>query len=328
MGKYYSGNNADEIYEKIYWNVKNNSNHIINGRKGKTKEELHMMFSITDPRQRWVTCRKPVISPALAFAELITIMNGCAEAKIINKWNPVLPQYQGNYEEYPGAYGKRLRHIFGFDQLEKAYETLKYNSNSRQVVLDIWKPDIDLPKHDGVANNDDIPCNICSMLKIRNGKLYWTQVMRSNDIFLGLPYNILQFTSLQEIFAGWLDIEVGEYMHISDSMHFYVNNEMQLQNKILSKNTDNLKLDKRLSEKVFLELFKKMKELGSDNLDDSRIYEILQSKTLPEAYYNMLRILCAYAARKRKNYDLVRNCIEQCSNSLYVDLWRKWNVKC
>jgi thymidylate synthase len=45
--------------------------------------------------------------------------------------------------------------------------------------------------------------------------------MRSNDLFKGLPYNLIQFTTLQEIIAGWLRIEVGSYNHISDSLHLY-----------------------------------------------------------------------------------------------------------
>ena len=45
--------------------------------------------------------------------------------------------------------------------------------------------------------------------------------MRSNDIFRGLPYNFVQFTSMQEILAGWLKINVGSYNHVSDSLHIY-----------------------------------------------------------------------------------------------------------
>ena len=45
--------------------------------------------------------------------------------------------------------------------------------------------------------------------------------MRSNDVLLGTPYNFVQYTSLQEILAGWLDIGVGSYNHYSDSLHLY-----------------------------------------------------------------------------------------------------------
>ena len=35
--------------------------------------------------------------------------------------------------------------------------------------------------------------------KVRQGKLEWSQIMRSNDVLLGMPYNFIQFTGLQEI---------------------------------------------------------------------------------------------------------------------------------
>ena len=47
------------------------------------------------------------------------------------------------------------------------------------------------------------------------------QIMRSNDLHLGLPHNLVQFTSLQEILAGWLGLEPAGYHHLSDSLHVY-----------------------------------------------------------------------------------------------------------
>ena len=59
------------------------------------------------------------------------------------------------------------------------------------------------------------------MLKVRDGALEWTQILRSNDVFRGLPYNFVQFTMMQEIMAGWLNLRVGSYNQLSDSLHIY-----------------------------------------------------------------------------------------------------------
>jgi len=75
----------------------------------------------------------------------------------------------------------------------------------------------DFPDEEGRPASQDILCNVLSMLKIRDGRLEWTQVMRSNDLFRGVPYNFVQFTVLQEVIAGWLGLEVGAYDHVSDS---------------------------------------------------------------------------------------------------------------
>lgn len=193
---------ADEVYCDIYQKLKTFGENVF-GRNGQTKELTHVCMSISDPTQRWVERRKPAISPAFAIAELVMIMNGSDEAALLNAWNPALPKYQGKYDRYPGAYGKRLRYSFGFDQINRAYDVLKNNPESRQVVMEIWKPDIDLPHSAGIPNNDDIPCNICSLLKIRNElkKYYNPKVIKFffklNDTELNKQLREIAFYHLQ-----------------------------------------------------------------------------------------------------------------------------------
>jgi len=45
--------------------------------------------------------------------------------------------------------------------------------------------------------------------------------MRSNDIFRGLRIILFQFTSMQEILAGWLNINVGSYTTSAIACIFY-----------------------------------------------------------------------------------------------------------
>lgn len=319
------GRPADEVYCNIYQKLQM-FGQVDFGRNGQTKELTHVCMSISDPTQRWVERRKPAVSVAFAIAELVMIMNGSDEAALLNAWNPALPKYQGNYDRYPGAYGRRLRYSFGFDQINRAYDALKNNPESRQVVLEIWKPDMDLPQSGGRPNNDDIPCNICSLLKIRNGKLLWTQIMRSNDIVFGLPYNFLQFTFLQEIIAGWLKVGVGEYMHISDSLHMYVNNECCIDfRKNVHLNTEQLGLPKKESEDVFRELLARMKELSQSECSGDYIKGIVRNKYLPEAYQNMLILLCEYIAyRRNMDKEVIHFCEQNITNALYRDMMQEW----
>lgn len=327
VNEYAFGVTADEVYCDMYQKLERFGK-ISMGRNGQTKELTHVCLTISDPTQRWIERRKPVISPAFAIAELVMIMNGSDEAALLNAWNPALPKYQGKYKRYPGAYGKRLRYSFGFDQISRAYDTLKNNPESRQAVIEIWKPDIDLPQNKGQPNNADIPCNICSLLKIRNKKLLWTQVMRSNDIVFGLPYNFLQFTFLQEIIAGWLNVGVGEYMHISDSLHMYDNNRCSIDlKKKVHLNTEHLKLSKKESEDVFEELLVHMKELSEKQYTSSYIKSIIRNKYLPEAYHNMLILLCEYIAYHHMDEETIYYCEQNISNTLYRSLMKEWMNK-
>ena len=166
------------------------------GRGGSTSELLHATIEVRDSRQRWVVSRSPGLSVAFAIVEVIGILNGRHDSAFLNFFNPILPRYAGTEAEYYGAYGFRLRSNLGFDQLERAINALNAKPDGRQVVLQIWDATLDLPLDDGEPVNADIPCNICSMLKVRDNRLEWSQIMRSNDIFKGLPYNFIQFTTL------------------------------------------------------------------------------------------------------------------------------------
>jgi thymidylate synthase len=202
-----------------------------------TRELLHAAFTLTDPRQRVVFGRP--INPAFAVAEVIWILSGANDVDFLRFWNPRMVRFTDEDEHrFHGAYGfrlgsqprlsaaaaARLRHTTGaveprLDQLQAAREVLSHTPHSRQVILQIWDGRLDLP--DPAPRSRDIPCNIVSHLLLREGKLEWLQVMRSNDLIWGTPYNFIQWTTLQEIVAGWLGAEVGTYTHISDSLHVY-----------------------------------------------------------------------------------------------------------
>ncbi|MGH9905438.1 MAG: thymidylate synthase, partial [Pyrinomonadaceae bacterium] len=204
MFQLFEGQTADEVWGNVAKAFRSGEGTAQPSRAGQTREILHSAMSISDPIQRWITSRTPPINPAFAIAEAIWIISGRNDSAFLNYFNSQLPKYAGDGETYHGAYGYRLRHNLQIDQLDRAYQTLKGKPNSRQVVLQIWDGRIDLPTSSGVEASTDVPCNLMSILKVRNGKLEWMQIMRSNDVYRGLPYNIVQFTTLQEVLAGWL----------------------------------------------------------------------------------------------------------------------------
>src|SRR5438105_13568120 len=102
-------------------------------RAGMTRELIHSGFIIHDPRQRWLLTRNSAISPAFAIAEITWIIAGRNDSAFVNSWNSKLPEYAGHGDTYHGAYGYRLRHHFGFDQLHQAYEVLRNDPDNREV---------------------------------------------------------------------------------------------------------------------------------------------------------------------------------------------------
>lgn len=328
MANYISGKTASEVWEKAI-KLLRVQEHSLNGRTGQVFELLHTFISIEEPKQKWIYNRIPPISIGYALAELVWIINGEERSDIINTWNPSLEKYAGKGDIYHGAYGKRIRSHFGFDQIEKAYEALQSVPESRQVVMQIYDTKVDFPIENGVPRNEDIPCNICSLLKVRNGKLEWSQIMRSNDVLLGMPYNFVQFTGLQEIIAGWLEIDLGSYNHYSDSLHLYkrdIDKIGILQEKEI-KNDDNLSLSKNESERLFQEIYLRMKRLCQNNITEKDIYSLAKVESGYIAYDNIMLIIAAYIAYKNRYCDLTKNLVESCTNSSYNTMWENWTKR-
>ena len=319
------GKTANEVWKKAA-NMLLTQENMIKGRTGEVYELLHAFISIENPIQKWVYDRMPPISIGFALAELVWIMNGEESSEVINYWNPSLSKYAGDGEVYYGAYGKRICSHFGFDQLENAYYALQNAPESRQIVIQIYDVKKDFPIENGRPRSKDIPCNICSLLKERDGKLEWSQIMRSNDILLGMPYNFVQFTSLQEILAGWIGLKVGTYTHYSDSLHLYCRDIDKIgigQGQELE-NSDSLSLERNESERLFKEIYIRMIHLKNFNISEKEIFSLAQLKSDYTAYNNIMLVIAAYIAKKHHNSDLVAELIRKCSNNVYTLMWNRW----
>ncbi|MBK8815636.1 MAG: hypothetical protein IPN42_09105 [Methylococcaceae bacterium] len=169
-----------------------------------------------DPRLIFLNNRK--INPIFAIIESAWVLAGGNELTPLIKELPHFSTYSDDGETLNGAYGNRLRSFFGFDQLNVAIEALKNDCVSRRVVLTMFSPS------DLKVNSLDVPCNTEIYLKIINGALDITILNRSNDLYLGLPYNVFVFGILQKYISLQLGIKIGIQRHFSDSLHLYEKN--------------------------------------------------------------------------------------------------------
>lgn len=188
---------------------------------------------INNPRRRLATSYGRPINVAFALAEVLWILGGRRDVEMLEHYNSSIGQFSDDGEVFNAAYGHRLRHSFGFDQIEDVLRTLADDVTSRQGTLVITNPvdDKGWMRYGDATNPTDLKyrkrvtkdraCNLVSHMMVRSGQLRWLQVMRSNDIIWGTPYNFMQFMHLQEYFAVRLGVEVGKYTHIADSLHMY-----------------------------------------------------------------------------------------------------------
>lgn len=331
MFHYFDGATADEVWRKAKEELTSGAFSIHGSRLGPMRELLHCGLCFRDPRQRWVLSRRPAINPAFSIAEVVWILQGRNDAAFLNYWNPALPKFAGLNPIYHGAYGSRLRNNFGFDQIDRAYRVLLANPDSRQVVLQIWDTVKDTPHADGTSRDPDIPCNLISSLKIRSEKLEWLQVMRSNDVFLGTPHNFVQFTSLQEVIAGWLGIEVGSFLLVADSLHLYEHDVDQCSMTEMpsaAMNTDSLALPRGEFNRILPLVGNTMDEMRHEYLSPIRLVSVIESLGLPIGWANSMYIVAADTARRRHWTDEMHAVASKCSNPALLEAWRAWLARC
>lgn len=113
-------------------------------------------------------------------------------------------------------YGWCIHDKFDFDQWDFVKRLLIKDPSTRQAVIHIKEPRnlLDDP-------TKDVNCTIALQFMIRCNKLDMIVTMRSNDVWLGLPYDVFNFTCMQIQMAMELNVGIGLYYHNSGSLHLY-----------------------------------------------------------------------------------------------------------
>ncbi len=164
------------------------------------------------------------------------------------------------------------------------------------------------------------------MLKVRNERLEWSQIMRSNDIFLGLPHNFVQFTTLQEVLAGWIGIEPGTYTHYADSLHLYEEDAESVFSSVavpMAATSDSLALPKQEADPIWREMNRRVDALVQKELT-TKEYGTIARLDAPQAFGNLMAVVVADAARRRKIVDGVQEAIALCESPQLRQLWERW----
>lgn len=142
-------------------------------------------------------------------AELLWILLGRDDVEMISYYSKKIKNYSDDGVKFFGAYGPKI-----MDQLSYVENILQQDPWTRQAVLTIWR--------ENPPPTKDIPCTI-TMQFIRRPleRLNLNVYMRSQDVWLGFPYDVHNFTCLQLILASILGLEPGELRLIQGSFHIY-----------------------------------------------------------------------------------------------------------
>lgn len=148
-----------------------------------------------------------------AAVEALSLIGGVARPDLLARAAPGYDRVLVDTRDRDyGAYGPRVR-----EQLHPVVRLLDRDPTTRQAVITIWT-ERDL-NHVG-----DKPCTLTLQFLLRDGALELHTAMRSQDVWLGVPYDVFMFTQLQHTVARELRVPAGRYVHRVGSLHLYETN--------------------------------------------------------------------------------------------------------
>ena len=221
---YLEGEGFSNLYIKLCSNLLEKGQ-IVSPRNMSTQEIEGVIIKILNPRTRILNSDVRNISLPFAIGEWLWCITGRQDLEMIQYYAPSYFKYSDDGITLNGAYGPRIR-----KSLDKVIKSLQTDKNSRRAVIPIYS------EKDAGLDSKDIPCTISLQFLIRDNKLDMCTNMRSNDIYLGLPYDVFNFTMWQEYIACKLNINIGTYTHIVSSMHFYEKDRSKIVKAAESKN--------------------------------------------------------------------------------------------
>lgn len=210
-------------------------------------------LEISVPQQRILTIPARLNSLPATAAETIWVLAGRDDMNFLHFYLKRALDFSDDGKTWRAAYGPRIRlwpeqtaylhpknicsdwrgHYH--DQLEAVIEELRSRPSSRRAVIGLLNPVTD---HDNFTAKD-YPCTQYLHFIPRSGRLDLDIHIRSNDILWGLTgVNIFEFTVLQELVAYMVNIPIGKYYHIADSLHYYTDYQKRMDNILQSPHFD------------------------------------------------------------------------------------------
>jgi len=188
--------------------------------EGSTDERR--LAELTYSADRTELCDKQTIWTANADAQGKQL--GYTNNNFVKELGPVYGHQWRKFDEKKNKDNAYIDY-WGTDQIRKLINEVKTNPHSRRLLLSAWNPNqisaMALP-----------PCHYSALFNIRNTKLSCMLNVRSNDLFLGAPFNIASYALLTHIIAKHCDLGVGDLVYCIGDAHIYNNHLEQVKQQL------------------------------------------------------------------------------------------------
>lgn len=132
-------------------------------------------------------------------------------------------RYDDFGNSYRGGSGTQVQEI---DQVKQLIDGLKRDPNGRRHIISAWN----------VADLGDMalpPCHILQQYYVSgDGKLSCHMTMRSNDLFLGAPFNYASYALFTHMIAQVCGLGVGELVVSTGDTHIYLDHVEQVKEQL------------------------------------------------------------------------------------------------
>lgn len=168
-------------------------------------------IDLTDQRVAVTGTRK--LFPHISAAECAWYLSGEKHADIMRRHNVrIWEKFTEPDGTVQGAYGYRFVHAFGRDQIVLAAEALRRNPTDRRIWVQAWDP-----REDGLGaeGQKNVPCPVGFTFSVAEDVLHSALFIRSSDVALGLPYDVMTHSMLMAAVAASIGCMAVGTMHVT-----------------------------------------------------------------------------------------------------------------
>jgi thymidylate synthase len=224
----------DIKYKRKLWQIYRQPEFISKPRNLKCYEVLNDDWSV-DMDDPVITLPERKLSYDFMMAEAAWMLEGRNDVETVSKFANSIKRFSDNGITFYGAYGPKI-----IDQWPYVLDALEKDRNTRQAVINIWR--------ENPRSSLDVPCTLSLQFFLREASdelwLHTTATMRSNDVWLGTPYDTFNFSAISFYLCLLLNqrglkCKLGKLTIQAGSRHLYETDAHKLDNVLISTHNEN-----------------------------------------------------------------------------------------
>lgn len=155
-------------------------------------------------------CGHRKLHPKTAAAEVAWFLSGTKDVTWMAKHAPIWNKFvEDDGKTVNAAYGYRWIKHFGRNQITHIISALWADPTNRRIYVSAWDP-----AQDGFEfPSKNVPCPVGFTISLVGDELHSSLLMRSSDVFVGLPYDVMGHVILMDVIAATLNTDSRFNVH-------------------------------------------------------------------------------------------------------------------